>query len=87
MNHHQRKTLHAIFAHPLQSNLHGPDIEHTLTSLGAEISVKSGSRIGVSLNGHAAAFHRPGHSVPKQEVMEIRKFLETCGVTPDAYPV
>ena len=58
-----------------------------LTELGAEIDNKTGSRIGVSLNGHAVAFHHSTHSLPKEEVVQIKKFLETCGVTPEQYPL
>ena len=37
MNHHQRKLLHAIFAHPLNANLEMKDIVNVLNGLGAEI--------------------------------------------------
>ena len=87
MNHHHRKILHAIFAHPVQSNLDAKDVTHVLAGLGADIDSKTGSRIGVSLNGYAAAFHLTSHSLLKAEVLQVRKFLESCGVTPDAYPI
>lgn len=51
MNHHQRKVLHAIFAHPLNANLEMKDIVNALNGLGAEIDTKSKSRVGVTLNG------------------------------------
>ena len=44
MNHHQRKLLHAIFAHPLNANLEMKDIVNVLNGLGAEIDTKSKSR-------------------------------------------
>jgi hypothetical protein len=87
MNHHHRKTLHAIFAHPVNSNLDVKDVTHVLTGLGAQIDNKTGSRIGVALNGHVAAFHLSNHSLLKAEVLQVRKFLESCGVTPEAYPL
>lgn len=87
MNHRHRKVLHALFAHPINANIDFKDVEHVLTELGAEIENKSGSRIGISLNGHKVAVHHANHSVPKEEVIQIRKFLETCGITPEAYPV
>lgn len=49
MNHHHRKILHAIFAHPVHSNLDVKDVTHVFTGLGAEIDNKTGSRIGVAL--------------------------------------
>jgi hypothetical protein len=87
MNHHHRKILHAIFAHPVDSNLDVKDVTHVLAGLGAQIDNKTGSRIGVALNGHGAAFHLSNHSLPKAEVLQVRKFLESCGVTPEAYPL
>ena len=48
---------------------------------------KSGSRIGVTLKDHTAAFHHTNHSLPKDEVVQIRKFLETCGITPTDFPL
>lgn len=87
MNHHHRKVLHAIFAHPLAANLDLKDVEHVLTGLGSEIDNRSGSRIGVALNGRNASFHLTNHSLLKAEVLQVRKFLESCGVTPEAYPL
>jgi hypothetical protein len=39
------------------------------------------------LRGHTAAFRHAGHSLPKDEVVQIRKFLETCGIAAADYPV
>jgi hypothetical protein len=39
--------------------------------------------IGVALNGHAAAFHLSNHSLGKAEVLQVLKFLESSGVTPE----
>lgn len=87
MNHRHRKTLHAIFAHPIANNLDFEAVVHVLEQLGAEVDNKSGNRIGVALNGHKAAFTHVSHDLPKEEVMQIRKFLTTCGVDPEKYPV
>ena len=87
MNHRHRKVLQAIFAHPVNTNLNFRDVEGVFTELGAEIDNKTGGRIGVTLNGHSAAFHHTtGHSVPVDEVVQVRKFLEGCGITPADYP-
>jgi hypothetical protein len=82
MNNKHRKVLEAIFAHPISANIDFKDVEHLLQDLGAEIENKHGARIGVSLNGHQAAFHHANHSIPKEEVIQIKKFLEACGVVP-----
>ncbi len=87
MNHRHRKTLHAIFAHPINNNLDFDAVVHVLEQLGAEVENKAGNRIGVTLNGHKAAFTHVKHDLPKEELMQIRKFLTTCGVDPVSYPV
>jgi hypothetical protein len=40
MNHHHRKILHAIFAHPVHSNLDAKAVTHVLTGLGAEMTTR-----------------------------------------------
>jgi hypothetical protein len=87
MNHHQRKVLHAIFAHPLNANLEMKDIVSVLNALGAEIDAKSKSRLGVMLNGRTTVLHISSQSVLKAEVMQIRKFLASCGIAVEAYPI
>ena len=87
MNHHQRKILHAIFAHPLNANLEMKDIVSVLNALGAEIDAKSKSRLGVTLNGRTTVLHLGSHGLLKAEVIQIRKFLESSGITAEAYPV
>ncbi|KAB2914322.1 MAG: hypothetical protein F9K29_15115 [Hyphomicrobiaceae bacterium] len=87
MNHRHRKTLHALFAHPVSANIGFKDVVHVFEELGAEVDNKAGNRIGVKFNGHSAAFVHAQHSLPKEEVMQIRKFLEQCGVDPAKYPV
>jgi hypothetical protein len=87
MNHHHRKVLHALFAHPISANTDFKQVIHVLEELGAEIDNKSGNRIGVKLNGNSAAFVHAHHDLPKEEVVQVRKFLESCGVTPEQYPL
>jgi hypothetical protein len=87
MNHHQRKVLHAIFAHPVTGNLDLKDVLNVLTGLGAEIDAKTKSRVGVTLNGQTTILHLATHSLMKAEVMQIRKFLESCGISTGAFPV
>ncbi len=87
MNHRHRKVLHALFTHPVSANIDFKDVVHVLEELGAEIGTKSGNRVGVKLNGHSAAFSHAQHSVPKEEVALVRKFLEACGIDPAQFPV
>jgi hypothetical protein len=85
MNHRHRKTLQALFAHPISSNINFKELVHVLEELGAEIENKAGNRIGVSLNGLSAAFVHAHHDLPKEEVMQVRKFLTQCGIDPAKY--
>jgi hypothetical protein len=87
MNHHHRATLHVLFAHPISANIDFKRVVHLLEDLGAAVENKAGNRIGVKLNGHSAAFTHAHHDLSKEEVVQVRKFLETCGVTPDKYPI
>jgi hypothetical protein len=75
MNHHHRKTLHALFAHPLSANVDFKKVIHLLEDLGAEVDNKPGNRVGVMLNGRSAAFTHAHRDLPKEEVVRVRKFL------------
>jgi len=87
MNHKHRKVLHALFAHPVSSNINFKEVMHVLESLGATVENKSGNRVGVTLGGHTAAFVHVHHDLGKDEVAQLRKFLRAAGVDPAAYPV
>lgn len=88
MNHHHRKILHSIFAHPINANISMKDVESVMRELGAEIKEAHSSKIHVALNGHSANFSHAKHNLPKEEVMQVRKFIETCGIDPKRdYPM
>lgn len=88
MNHKHRKILHQIFAHPVNPNLHFRDIETVFGELGADLGHAGTGKLQVKLNGHTANFQNPGHGMPKEEVIQVRKFIETCGIEPDRdYPL
>jgi len=86
-NHHHRKVLHGIFAHPLNHNLDPGAVEHLLMELGAEMHpVRGGLR--VTLGGTQESVHLGKHSLPGEEVMRLRKLLTTAGVAPERdYPL
>jgi len=78
------KTLDLIFRNPISANIDWKDIESLLLALGAEISERAGSRIGVRLFDDRHVFHRP-HPSPKTDkgaVASIREWLKKNGVTP-----
>jgi hypothetical protein len=77
-------TLALIFARPVSGSIKWRDIEALLLDLGAKVSEREGSRIGVKLFGEVRVFHRP-HPSPdtdKGAVESIRKWLENNGVKP-----
>jgi hypothetical protein len=78
-------TLESIFSKPVPSNILWNDIESLLSSLGAEISEGSGSRVRIKLNNVRAVFHRPHpqKEADKGSVASMRRFLENAGVTYD----
>lgn len=84
MKRKHQKTLERIFARPVSGNIKWNDIEALFVAMGAEISEREGSRIGVRLFGERRVFHRP-HPSPDTDrgaVSSIRKWLEENGVTP-----
>lgn len=84
MKRKHHKTLELIFLHPACANIKWSDIEALFRELGAEISEREGSRVGVRLFGDRRVFHRP-HPSPdtdKGGVASIRKWLEENGVKP-----
>jgi len=82
VNHHHRKTLNALFAHPVSSNLDPKHVFAALEAFGAEIHHGGHGHVKVTLNGHTHGFHDTQHSLSKQEVVELRKFLAGAGVEP-----
>jgi len=82
MNHKHRTVLHAVFAHPVSSNIDPKQTRSVLEELGAEVSHGGHGRLVVKLNGHTHGFHDTHHSLSKEEVSSLRKFLETAGVDP-----
>lgn len=78
------KTLNLIFAHPTSGNVKWRDIEALFLELGAELSEREGSRVGVRLFGDRRVFHRP-HPRPdtnKATISDIRDWLTNNGVEP-----
>ena len=79
-----RKTLQAIFTHPVRTNIPWTDIESLLVACGAEISQGRGSRVRIALNDVRAVFHcpHPRKETDKGAVAAMRRFLTEAGVEP-----
>lgn len=80
-----RKTLSAIFDHPVRADVAWSEIETLLRALGADISEGRGSRVRIHLNGVRAVFHRPHprKETDKGALRSMRRFLRTAGVDPE----
>lgn len=78
------KTLAALFAHPTPANIQWRDIEALFKELGAKVSEREGSRVGMELFGEIRVFHRPHPSsnTDKGAVASIRRWFEEHGVKP-----
>ena len=84
MKRRHERTLALIFGHPTSGNIPWRDIEVLFVELGAEVSQREGSRVGVRLFGDRRVFHRP-HPRPntdKGAVASIREWLRQNGVEP-----
>ena len=87
MNASNLRTLHAIFAHPLQHGIRIHDVEALFSSLGAtvhplehhrfKINWSSGEFIWIDLGHHPSRTELDGDAV-----MTVRRFLESAGHTP-----
>lgn len=86
MNHRHRKVLHSVFAHPVSANIHAADVEAVLGELGAELDHSHHGKLTAQLGGHALALSHTSHTLTPEQVRQVRKFLEECGIDPAAYP-
>ena len=87
MNKKHRATLKAIFDRPDNKNIRWDDFVGMLVELGADVTEKGGSMVGVRLNGRYAVFHRPhpGNLVYLSLLKHIRRYLLECGIDPQEY--
>jgi hypothetical protein len=55
--------------------------------LGAEPGHSACGKLQVKFNGHIADFHVAWHTLPKQEVIQVGKFIEACGAIKSPFDV
>ena len=81
LNSKQKKTFESIFSTPVRSDIYWADIESLFIALGAIITQRKGSRVGVRLRGERAVFHEPHPErvTDKGAVKSVREFLENAG--------
>lgn len=84
MSHKHEHTLAHIFQHPIAMNVKWSEVVHLVESLGGSVEPAHGGRQTAHLNGKQTTFHVPhGHTISsKDEMMQVRHFLESCGVKP-----
>lgn len=84
MKRRHHATLKAVFNRPTSGGIKWSDILALFQELGAEVTEREGSRVGVRLFGERRVFHRP-HPSPDTDkgcVQSIRKWFEQHGVKP-----
>ena len=85
-----KKTLAAIYAHPVSHSLKSKDVLALVESLGGHHSGENGSRARIELLGHLHYLllsHSGGHSAGSivsspAGVLGLRRFLESIGIVP-----
>jgi hypothetical protein len=78
-----RRTLDAIFHHPVPHNLSWLDTLGLLTHLGSA-EEKADGKYSLRINGKHLIFHKP-HSkhLDAREVTDLRHYLASAGISPD----
>jgi hypothetical protein len=79
MNHKQLGIFNAIFAHPVSANIDPRQAFALVEALGGEVTHGGHGQVVVKLAGHTHGFHDVRHSLSKDEVVTLRKFLEQAG--------
>jgi len=81
-----RRTLEELFAHPISMNIDFWKVENLFEDLGAEMDETGKGNLKVKLNGQEASFPIPHKKNidDKHEVVAIRDFLKSAGVTPES---
>ena len=85
MHQHSRKILHGFFAHPIAANIEFKDAEHALAQLGATVEPKHGNKLELTLHGQKTMLHRNHHTLTREDVVHVRKWLEGCGLTEESF--
>lgn len=77
-----RRTLDAIFHHPVTHNLSWMDTLHLLTKLGSAEETADG-KYSLTMKGRHLIFHKPhGKHLDAREITELRHYLASAGVSP-----
>lgn len=82
MHARHQKTLDDISRKPDRKDVRWDDFIALLRALGAGITEKGGSMVGIRLNSRYAVFHKPhpGNEIYPSDLKRIRRFLIETGV-------
>ena len=82
MNSKHTKTLKAMFAKPVASNIKFSDIEALVIALGGEVREGDGSRVALLLRDGVKHAHRPhpDKEAKQYQIREIKDWLTAMGV-------
>jgi hypothetical protein len=78
-----RRTLSSVFAHPTVHNLAWSDVVSLVAQVGTATDEPNG-KLRTSIGGRSVSWEREGPQLSEADVLALRKFLETVGVTPEA---
>ena len=83
-----RRTLDAVFAHPVSGNIRWTEIEALVKALGGTVEEGNGSRVHFLIEGRPATFHRPHPrpTVDKGAVAAFRRYLIGANIMPRDRP-
>jgi hypothetical protein len=87
MKNHHRRTLEALFAHPLQHGVRSAKVEALFRALGAEVTPLDDRRLRIRMASGAETWIRSGAALRQPDLdaeamMRVRRFLEDAGVSP-----
>jgi hypothetical protein len=87
IHHRDRRVLETIFRHPTPGNLAWSEALHLIERLGTAQQEPNG-KILLAIGEHRHVVHQPhAKELTREEVTELRKFLEAAGATPASVDV
>jgi hypothetical protein len=87
IHHRDRRVLETIFRHPTPGNLAWSEALHLIERLGTAQQEPNG-KVLLAIGEHRHVFHQPhAKELTREEVTELRKFLEAAGATPASVDV
>jgi len=87
IHHRDRRVLETIFHHPTPGNLAWSEALHLIERLGTAQQEPNGKLL-LAIGEHRHVLHQPhAKELTREEVTELRKFLEAAGATPASVDV